>query len=173
MHRFRGFTLLDLLVTLAVASLLLVLAVPAFSSLVRHGRLVAITNDLFSALYLARSEAVRRGTPVALCKSADQESCTAEGGYDQGWIVFEDSDGNAQREPDEPIIQVRHLISRASITGNLPVARYVSYSPLGATRASSGALQMGTLTVCSVPDARKIVISRTGRPRVERTECEG
>jgi type IV fimbrial biogenesis protein FimT len=170
-HCRSGLTLIELVIALAVASLLLSLAVPAFSSLMRQNRLVAATNELFTGIYLARTEAVKRGRRVTLCKSADQAACSATGGYDQGWIVFEDPNNNAQLDPGEALIQSRNGSSSATITGNSPVSSYVSYNPIGATRTASGALQMGTITVCLAPDARRIIVSRAGRPRVERANC--
>jgi type IV fimbrial biogenesis protein FimT len=132
---------------------------------------VAATNELFTALYLARTEAVKRGGRVSLCKSADGAACTRAGGYEQGWIVFEDPNADGVRADDEALIAGRDALGRAAVSGNRPVAHYVSYNAMGATRTASGALQMGTLTVCVGSDARRMVVSRAGRPRVEPGDC--
>src|SRR5947209_2461821 len=87
----RGFTLVELLVVLAIAAILVGYGAPAFSGLLRSTRLTTATNDLFAGMLMARSEAVKRRSRVALCKSSDGQSCTAAGGWEQGWIVFHDS----------------------------------------------------------------------------------
>ena len=65
-HRHRGITLLELLVTLAVASILLTVAVPNMQVLVQNNRTVSSTNELVSALNVARAEAIKRGESVSL-----------------------------------------------------------------------------------------------------------
>ena len=106
MNRHSGFTLLELMVTVAVAALLLAIGVPTFQSMVRNNRIAAHTNDFMSSLNLARSEANKRGRRVVLCKSDKTDNiaaCTAAnnccttstGNWEQGWIVFVDADNNA------------------------------------------------------------------------------
>jgi type IV fimbrial biogenesis protein FimT len=73
---------------------------------------------------------------------------------------------------NDPLIAVGDAaVAGITITGNTPVQRYVSYIGLGATRRASGALQMGTITLCAGDVGRQIVISRTGRPRVQQGGC--
>lgn len=165
-----GFTLGELLVTLAVASVLLVGGVPGFTALQRESRLTTVTNEFVTALHLARSEAVKRGRRVTLCASADGLACGSAKGYSDGWLVFEDRDADGSRSPGEPILRA-YQDPGVLITGNQPVRDYVAYISLGTTRSVSGALQMGTITLCVPPSARLLVIASTGRPRVERGAC--
>lgn len=172
MRRDAGLTLVELLVTMAVAAVLLGIGVPAFGSLVQDSRLTTTTNRLVSALHLARSEAVLHNARVTLCNSADGHYCAEAGGWDQGWIVFLDTDSTGSRSDENPLIAVGDAAAGGiTITGNTPVQRYVSYIGLGATRRASGALQMGTITLCAGDAGRQIVISRTGRARVQQGGC--
>ena len=172
MRRDAGFTLVELLVNMAVAAVLLGIGMPAFGSLVQESRLTTTTNRLVAALHLARSEAVRHNARVTLCNSGDGSYCAEGGGWDQGWIVFLDTDATGARSDDDPLIAVGDAaVDGISISGNTPVQRYVSYIGLGATRRASGALQMGTITLCAGEAGRQIVISRTGRPRVQQGGC--
>lgn len=165
-----GTTLVELLVALAIAAILLTTAIPGFASLIQSSRLTGATNDLLASLHLARSEAIKRNARAVICMSADGSSCATSGDWHQGWMVFHDADNNAKRDEDEALIQVRPpLPAGISVSGNDPVARYVSYAPTGATRLVSGAFQAGRLTLCgkltSAKAARQIVISSTGRAR--------
>ncbi len=171
-RRTGGVTLVELLLVLVVAGILLGLAAPSLSAAVDSARLTALTNDMLAELLLARSEAVRRGHPVVLCKASTDSVCARSGRWDQGWLMFKDFNHNAEREANEPVLRQRAGAPAGwRIVGNGPVARYVAYHPLGGTQLSSGAFQAGTLTICrqagSVLQARQIVINSSGRPRVQ------
>lgn len=172
--RNTGFTLMELIVTMALAAVLLTLGMPIFQEVIRSNRLATTVNKFVGALQLARSESIKRGIRVTLCKSADGSSCTNDGGYEQGWIVFADPNNNAAVDAGETVIRVFEVVSaNASITltGNSPVAHYVSYIATGATQLIGGGLQAGTLTLCAVPKARWIVINNLGRARVAVVSC--
>jgi len=81
----RGFTMIELLVTLSIAAIMVTLAVPSFQSFLQQSRLTGHTNDLVLELASARSEAVKRGANVTVCASSDLATCT--GTWQQGWIV--------------------------------------------------------------------------------------
>ena len=173
MRREAGLTLVELLVAIAVLGVLLSIGVPAFGNFAVDSRLASATNRFVSAIHLARSEAVRRNARVTLCPSMDGVFCATGVGWDQGWIVFSDLDGTGERDSGEPILAVGQSISGGvQITGNTPVRRYISYVGLGATRRANGALQMGTVTLCAGTEGRQVVISRTGRPRVQHGGCD-
>lgn len=172
MQRELGFTLGELMVTLALAALVAALAVPAFVDLIRSTRIAVQTNDFLGALAYARSEAVALGVRVTLCKSADGRQCSAQGGYEQGWVIFVDEDDNARIGENETRLAVRGALGGAfTLEGNRPVADYLSYLPNGATGQRGGGFQAGTLTLCDPPRARRIVINRMGRARVEEAHC--
>src|SRR5437660_1719517 len=100
-RRVRGFTLIELMVVLAISAILVGVGTPAFTGLIRQTELTSATNDLFASLLLARSEAAKRRSRVALCKSADGSTCTPAGGWEQGWIVFHDTNNDGARQGGE------------------------------------------------------------------------
>ena len=166
-----GFTLIELIVVLALAALILAFGVPGFQNTLRTNRLVTQTNQFVGALNLARSEAIKRGVRVTLCRSADGQSCAGSGGYDQGWIVFtedpDNPDGNGTFDRDaEELIQVANALPAGiGITGNRNVAASISYTPRGST------VELGTISACPESGSgRAIVISLAGRMRVVKKE---
>ncbi len=170
----RGFTLVELLVAVTVLAVLAAIATPSLVAMINSAKLTSASNDLLAHLHLARSEAIKRKSRVVLCKSADGVTCSDSGGWEQGWIVFHDANNDAARSGSETVIQ-RQLSLAASLrlTGNLNVAKYVSFSASGATQLVGGNFQAGTLTVCRHSEeggeARQIVLNAVGRPRVQRT----
>ncbi len=86
-----GFTLIELLMVIAIAAILASIAVPSYQWIMSRTRLSTQANELTTALSLARSEAVKRGVRVTVCKSSSGTGCTTSGNWQQGWIVFVDN----------------------------------------------------------------------------------
>ncbi len=172
MNKKSGFTLIELMITMAVVAIVLTLGIPMFQDTIRNNRLATTVNDFISSLNLTRSEAIKRGVRVTLCKSSNGTSCNIGSvGYQQGWIVFTDPNGNATVDSGEQIVRVYNTITGISLTGNTNILNYISYTADGMTRLTTGGLQMGTLTVCIAPKAFQIVISGGGRARTAEATC--
>ena len=109
----------------------------------------AASHGFAADLALAHAEALRRGVPVTMCKSADGERCAA-GSWSRGWIVFVDADGNARRSPGEEIVLRERALSRSlHAAGTLEGAHAVAFGASGESRlAGRPALAAATLTVC-------------------------
>lgn len=168
-----GFTLIEALVALAIVAVLSALAVPSLASFGERMNLGTFTDDVLAHLHLARGEAIKRRGRVALCKSADGETCAGAGGWEQGWIVFHDADNNGMRTDGELVVErMGALPAGWRLTGNSSLARYISYHPSGTTRYVSGAFQAGTLTLCRQSawptHGVQIVLNAAGRPRTNK-----
>lgn len=156
---------------LGIAASMLAMVAPSFLAMQDALELRLASYDLFTGLHLARSEAIKRNARVVICKSPDAERCSIAGGWEHGWIVFQDANNDALRQPEEDLIsQHQTQRSRMHITGNGNVRNYVSFTATGNTRLISHAFQAGTVTVCPLesPDlaARQLVINSTGRMRM-------
>lgn len=167
-----GFTLIELMVTVAVAAILLSIALPSYQTFVLNGRMAAQSNDFLKALQLARSEAVKRGTLVSVCKSANNATCAPGGTWAQGWIVFVDGGVAGTVDGADVLIRVFPALSgNSTLVGSANVADFVSYQPSGATSLAAGA--NGVVSLCPPSPApatvagRDIQISASGRARVQ------
>jgi type IV fimbrial biogenesis protein FimT len=170
----RGATLTELVVGLGIAAGALGMAVPAVQDSVHSARLTSASNELLADLYLARSEALKRNRRVALCKSPDGLQCSSDGGWEQGWIVFHDENNSGEVDAGEE--RINHhgpLEPPLRLVGNQPVASYISYSAIGASKLTGGGFQAGTLTLCrrsaTPTPSRLVVLNAVGRPRIQRT----
>jgi len=171
--RLHGFTLVESLFVIAVLGILLAVAVPSLSGFGHGTRLSAYSNHFLATLLLARSEAIKRNARVAICKSRDGQSCSSEGPWSQGWIVFSDPNNNAQIDPGEHVLLIEAALPENwVVAGNTPVAKYVSYSGAGSSHLMSGAFQAGSITICRKTTAAamssRIIINSAGRPRTVR-----
>jgi type IV fimbrial biogenesis protein FimT len=176
----KGMTLVELMTTVSILMILLIIGVPTFSGIIARNRAASHTNEFLSSLYLARSEAITRGQRVVLCKSSDGASCTASGTWGQGWIAFVDVNNDATvttTDPNEIVLLVHGPLdggdSLATSSSSTPMHAYISYTPDGRTRYTSGAFQADTLSfsLCAGTQKTNIVISPTGRARVEKVVC--
>lgn len=170
MCKSAGTTLIQLLTTLAIVAVLATLAAPGMSTLQLDGRRTAAVNGVLLAVFLARSESIKRGEVVSVCPSSDGRSCDNRAAdWSVGWIVFVNSDRDdpPTRDPKEELIFSSGASPGGSITSN---RRGYSFRP------ATQAVVNGTLVFCDVrgsAHARAIIISHTGRPRVAQRDTNG
>lgn len=171
--------MIELIVTMVVAAIVLTLGVPSFRELINNNRLTSGANEFVTALNLARSEAIKRSVRVTVCKSADGTTCTTGGGYQQGWIVFVDPNGNATVDAGEPVIRAYGALSGGlTLLGGTDVANSISYVAAGVAQRTGGIPLSAnpadtTLTLCKTgytTSARQLVLSVGGRVQVAKKE---
>jgi len=98
--REKGFTLIELMITLVVLGILLLVAVPNFGSFVAQSRVDAVKSKLVSSIALARSEAIKRGAQVVICRrSAGSNTCAGTNvagaaDWSNGWLVYLDENAD-------------------------------------------------------------------------------
>lgn len=173
-----GFTLVEMMVTLVLMAIMVGLAVPGFGILIKNNRIETQTSAMYSALMLARSEGLKRVSRITVCRSSNGTSCATSGGWEQGWIVFDDCNNNAvvntgtcDGGANEEILRWdQPLTGGNTLRGTTDVASYISYVGNGYTVTTSNTFQSGTLVLCDdrgfTSNASAIIISATGRPRI-------
>jgi type IV fimbrial biogenesis protein FimT len=151
------------MVVLAVMGVLVTVVVPSFQSIYLNGLSAAQTNEFVASLKFSRSEAIKRGTSVTMCKSTDGATCDNSLSWQNGWIVRLASDTTA-------ILRAHDQLNdpNTTLVGNFLVTNQVTFN-------ADGSSQNGTFRLCDSrgeTHAREIVISR-GRTRIEKaTKCD-
>jgi type IV fimbrial biogenesis protein FimT len=169
-RRDAGFTLVELVIGLAVLAMLFGFALPSMSRFLAEQELLGEARRLSEAVMLARSEAVKRNGHVVICATTPTQPCGSARHWHEGWLMFVDANADAEPDPGEPVIG-REGPAAVGVTeiGNRPVAQYFRFDYLGQARLTSGALQMGTVDVCR-PGLRgyHVVLANSGRTRIDR-----
>jgi type IV fimbrial biogenesis protein FimT len=188
MLKVQGFTLTELMITLVILAILLALALPSFEETTVQNRLATESNRLLSALTLAHSEAVKRNRRVVVCESSNGSSCTGNGNWRNGWLLFVDNNNNGNLDAGEEVLRTEgqavkdYQITNANST---PLAS-IFYDASGRARATAtGALAQTTFVVCRKEKnasfltrgrgarARLIVTNIVGRAEVRPGERAG
>jgi type IV fimbrial biogenesis protein FimT len=95
LNRLSGFTLVEMLISVAVVAILLTIGIPSFRYVTNSNRIAAEINGLLGDMQFARAEAIKEGQPVTVCVSTNGTSCVNTNNWQNGWIVFSDVNGNA------------------------------------------------------------------------------
>ena len=160
----RGFTLFELMITIAIAAILMMVAAPSMLKTFKSNRVQSEASSFVSDLMLARAEAVKRGLGVSMCSSSDGSSCAASGNtWQAGWIVFVDPTAGCAVPSSSPVvIKARTgFTGTDTLTGSTSSMRCVTFnregftSNLGASSATFAlhtADNLSTATRCVAVD---------------------
>ncbi len=145
MKKSSAFTLLELMITIAILGILASIAVPSFTGSIQSGAMTSNTNALIGSLVLARSEAIKRGTRVSVCESsnsmATSPACQVAGAWHNGWVVWEDANANNTIDATEAVVQVIDKASGGSsvtIVGGANVVNVASFVATGFPQTTAG-----------------------------------
>lgn len=178
MQKSSGFTLLEVMVVVAIVAILTTLAAPSFVSLMQSNSVSSNVNTFMSDLRFARSESIRRGGAVIMCRSDDPEAAapvcnTTSGtnGWVSGWIIFENRDSatttNLNFTTGDELLRVQGPITNLDSIGESGGSTKFQFTALGRAKGLSSAtsLQFGG---GSVPNTRQrvVCVNQTGRARI-------
>jgi len=134
-----GFTLIELVVTMAVAAILITVAVPNMRNFIQNGRLITQTNDLIGDFNFARSEAIKRRTNIGVCLSTDGVTCAAAGNWRDGRAIFaDDITVNGVWDAGETILRFREPLAVATDTLTSNTAPPIIFNSNGRSNVAAG-----------------------------------
>lgn len=159
MHITRGFTLIELMITIAILAIVIAIAAPSFTSVIQTNRATSLHHELLGAIQLARSESVKRRQDVIVCRTEDQETCDNGSDWSVGWLVREvDATGD--------VLKVWDAVAGMTLTG--PNTGVVFHSS-GMTEAAANFT--ATTSSCTTGTKYTISVSLTGSATVNKTGC--
>jgi type IV fimbrial biogenesis protein FimT len=169
-RRTAGLTLIELLIGVVMAGILLVQAMPEFSSWLARQRLAGQAGTLGTAMSYAKAEAITRGVRVTLCPSAaptaSSPACSSSAWTD-GWLVFVDNTQRAGNtagvlDAEDTVLRIGERLAGGTATADTAVSSWVAFTPdglsvLGPDRASNGAIRL-----CLNRQSRSVTLSNVG-----------
>ncbi len=162
-HRNNGFSALELLITIAILSILALVTLPNMSGLLQSSRMGSAKNSLIVTLQRARMESASTSRNSVLCPSANGEQCLATGDWSRGWLLYRDDNGNGRFDPVESLLQVHAMDPTELRVRTSDGRRKVTYRNMG--RAD------GTNVSFIFCDARgddaggQVIVANSGRVR--------
>ncbi len=168
----KGFTLIELMVTISVVAILATIAIPSFQNFIRQTRVTTQATDFITVLNYARSEAIKQNRAVTVCKSTDLATCAVGGSWAQGWIAFVDVNKDGAVSAADTLLRVHSALSGgSSLVGGATISNWIQYAPTGISTGNGGATANGVaasqLVLCPIAPAnfigRTIEIGFTGR----------
>ncbi len=137
--RHAGFTIIELIVTFSVLAIIAGFAVPSFRDLIISNSVASDRDELFVTLNSARSEAVKRGRAVTVCKSVNGTSCDNSLNWNAGWLVFQDDDRNGVRATTETAIRTHEALDGQVAVAFSGTADTITYESRGLLLDSASA----------------------------------
>lgn len=181
-HKSDGFTVIELLVTVAMAAIIVTMAVPSLRSLVQDNRSATAGNSFLTALNLARATAVQSSVPVSICpKDSASQTCSTQNDWITGWIVFKDADDNGALASSSDILRVFRPLQNGAVMKGDCIGSTSSTCPTFVTFEPTGALNLDSSTSgitfsiqfpdCTGQSKRIITLNPQGRPASATAAC--
>jgi type IV fimbrial biogenesis protein FimT len=176
--RAKGFTLIELIITIVILAIVASFAIPSFQQTVLNNRLTAQINETSSLISYSRSEASKLSTGVVTaCASTDSASCSGNAAWETGWVVFRDIDGDRAVETadGDQLLKVRGALSGGNTLRIVDLSsdggNWVQFASNGFPVSSATGNQAGTFVLCDdrgASDARGVAVNVSGQTRLAR-----
>ena len=172
----KGFTLIELMMTLSIAAILLTVAVPSYITFTKNSRITAQTNKLVSAISMARGEASKRGTRVVMCRSDEvgeaDPDCSGNGGtsrdWSNGWLLFAVGTNRVTPlyDPSKDDVLIGQFESESNVFIKTASAndKNLEFNPDGTTNESGSTAKFAICDDRGTSKGKLIQVSPVGRP---------
>src|SRR5579871_5193253 len=131
-HRLaRGFTLLELMLTLTILAVLTAGGIASFRFVTNSNRVASEANALLGDMSYARAQAIKEGRTVTICTSANGSTCAGTSTWQSGWIVFSDANGNQAVDAGEAVRRVQRPLNLGDTFVASPATAAVTFSREG------------------------------------------
>lgn len=169
--------MIELMISVAVIAITMTVALPSFNTMIADNRIASETNRLINDIQLARSEALKRGARVILCRSGDITASppTCSGTtktWSTGWLVFASGDNNSTYEPaNDTLLRVSHATANDNITikTNSISNNNLEYLPNTSTDEGGATAKFVICDTRGAAHGNEIQIPPVGRPRLAST----
>ncbi len=172
--RQKGYSLIELMTTIAVASVLITVALPGMQSFRLNSHLTGEINEMISVMHLARDTAITTNSRVTLCASSAGITCESVA-WDKGWIAFVDRDSDQFVDGDETILRAGTDADGIEISSG-EYSSFLMYRPNGRVMRNVVSENTGQFLFCDrrgSDHAKAIILDLSGRPRVADNDSFG
>lgn len=168
LRRSKGFTLVELMITLIVFSVLAAIAYPSFQNSIRNNRLSTTNNEVLGLLSLARSEGIRNNTGGGVCGSTDGTAC--DGSWTDGMMAWADSNGDGEFGTGDTVLRFGQ--GNPQLQVGSPDPDVIAFDPRGRRRAASDQSITLTPTECKTGEStRTLTVTLSGQVRSTNGTC--
>jgi type IV fimbrial biogenesis protein FimT len=161
----RGFTLVELLVTIALAAILMTIAIPSFQYTTSAYRIAGQVGGLITDVQFARAEAIKEGQTVTVCVSSDGATCsTNTGNWQVGWIVFSDVNANQIPSSSAAVLRAQAALAGGNTFADTSATAAISFNRQGFLTGLSSGLTLAMHDPTNNPNlTRCVAINPVGR----------
>ncbi|WP_455375982.1 GspH/FimT family pseudopilin [Kaarinaea lacus] len=167
----KGFTLIEMMMTLTIAAILLTVAVPSFNAFTKNSKITKQVNLLAASVSMARGEAAKRGARIVMCQSTNPTATTdsppsvppcdgTSGTWSNGWVVFVDSDNDLVVDAVTDVVGV--FQTEPGVNIKTTTGTTIAFNPDGST--TSGAQSFAVCDNRGVNYGKQLDVAGTGRP---------
>lgn len=161
-HKQRGFNIIELMLTLAIVAVLLAIAVPGFRLITQNSQQRNAIADINNMLARVRTEVAARHRGVTVCVSDDQATCSGNATWEDGWIVFIDTDEDGTHDVGEATVAIHQAFPEGITIRTLGVTSGLTYDNDGLPASAA------TFRYCDergLTSMRAVIVGESGMVR--------